>query len=301
MVSVRVHLVAGGAIPSIVEHPERTTTYPRGVQELTTRDGVASSNWPACAVTSIIEDRLIGRRLRGAWFGDARPMVGQVHYDTIARIWFIEVTRFNPPPGEPIRYLEITPDEAAAWLESHGYRLPDLLKPSLRLDGIAHEIAEANGGHSATEAPAVKASAKRVHWDIADAIGALASASTAGRILGLGPPREELADPPASVTEAPDGKTSAPPASGTEAEPQRDALNPAALAIAGAYELKTSGKPVSLKAACERAGVDRKNIQKRHPEVAKAIRAMSEPDRTIRPGTRDRRTGTADGVDGDDD
>lgn len=84
--------------------------------------------------------------------------------------------------------------------------------------------------------------------------------------------------------------------------PKGDGLTPPARAIAAAYDLQKEGKPVSLRAACEQAKVDRANLRKRHPDAVRTIEALSSPDRTIRRGVRDRRTGDVDGWDsGDDD
>lgn len=79
---------------------------------------------------------------------------------------------------------------------------------------------------------------------------------------------------------------------------ERD-LTPPARAVAAAYDLKREGKPVSLRAACERAKVDRANLRKRYPQVVKVIEGMSLADRAPRRGFRDRRTGSPDAVDYD--
>jgi hypothetical protein len=72
---------------------------------------------------------------------------------------------------------------------------------------------------------------------------------------------------------------------------------PAARALAAAYALPREGKPVSLRAACERAGVDRANLKLNYPEAADAIRRMAAPDRTPRRGGRNRRIGDIEAVD----
>lgn len=77
-------------------------------------------------------------------------------------------------------------------------------------------------------------------------------------------------------------------------------LKPGGKALSAAYELRKEGRPVSLNAACKRAGVDRKNIRANYPEVVNAIRAMAAPDRTPARGMIDRRTGRVEAV-GDDD
>jgi hypothetical protein len=77
--------------------------------------------------------------------------------------------------------------------------------------------------------------------------------------------------------------------------------SPGSRALTAALDLKKEGLPVSVKAACERAGVDRKNVTRRYPPIAKAIREMASPDRTPRGATWDRRTGRLDAVDEADD
>jgi hypothetical protein len=83
----------------------------------------------------------------------------------------------------------------------------------------------------------------------------------------------------------------------TAATPSGTALTPAARALAAACDLQREGKPISLRAACERSGVDRAHLREKYPEVAEAIKRMATPDRTPRRGTRDRRTGAIDAVD----
>ena len=123
--------------------------------------------------------------------------------------------------------------------------------------------------------------------------------------LGYAPKRFEagfadlLTDPPPGTIseESPSGepprdsKTDVPVASAP------DRLNRGGRALAAAYELRKSNRPVSLQAACALAGVDRKNVRERYPEEVKIIRALSTPDRTARRGVIDRRTGTIDAVD----
>jgi hypothetical protein len=104
---------------------------------------------------------------------------------------------------------------------------------------------------------------------------------------------------PAARTALERGSQAPPVDSGDEAPYRR--LNPGSRALAAAYELRKEGTPVSLKAACERAGVDRKNVAKRFPDEAKIISRLSVPERTPRRGTRDRRTGHIDGIDSADD
>src|SRR5262249_14912477 len=62
----------------------------------------------------------------------------------------------------------------------------------------------------------------------------------------------ETAAPPPSGTEA-----SGPDDSGSKTRPPGD---PVARAVAAAYALRRAGKPVSVRAACKAAGVDRKHL-----------------------------------------
>jgi hypothetical protein len=78
---------------------------------------------------------------------------------------------------------------------------------------------------------------------------------------------------------------------------QSPKLTPGAKAIAAALDLKREGTPVSLKAACDRAKVDRKNVRERYPDAVKAIKALAAPDGSPRRGFRDRRTGSSDVMD----
>jgi len=73
-------------------------------------------------------------------------------------------------------------------------------------------------------------------------------------------------------------------------------LTPPARAVAAAYDLQREGKPISLKAACKRAGVDRANLRERYPEAAEMIRRMGSLNRAPRRGMVDRRTGNLDAV-----
>jgi hypothetical protein len=83
------------------------------------------------------------------------------------------------------------------------------------------------------------------------------------------------------------------------AAPQIGELLPGARALAAAYQLKTQGKPVSLKAACELARVDRANLRANYPEAVEAIKKLGVADRAPRRGIRDRRTGDIDARDED--
>ena len=89
----------------------------------------------------------------------------------------------------------------------------------------------------------------------------------------------------------------APIESVTKAKPELSRLNPGVKAVAAAYALKKENQRVSLKAACERAGVCRKNVKDNYPDEAGIIRAMATPDRSVRRGTIDRRTGVMDSID----
>ncbi len=95
------------------------------------------------------------------------------------------------------------------------------------------------------------------------------------------------------------GKTSvAEPAASNSSEmkakPPRD---PASRAVAAALTLRREGKPVSIRAACKAAGVDRKNLAANYPETIRLIASLAEPDRKPPSGKRDRRTGILDAVD----
>lgn len=83
-------------------------------------------------------------------------------------------------------------------------------------------------------------------------------------------------------------------ASGSKSRPPGD---PAARAVAAAYELQKLGKPISIRAVCRKAGVDRNNLSENHPETVKLIEQLAEPDRTPRRGVVDRRTENLDAWD----
>jgi hypothetical protein len=63
--------------------------------------------------------------------------------------------------------------------------------------------------------------------------------------------------------------------------------------------LRKAGKPVSVRAACKEAGVDRKNLAANHPETVRLIEQLAEPDRASPRGASDRRTGNLDAWDDD--
>jgi hypothetical protein len=73
--------------------------------------------------------------------------------------------------------------------------------------------------------------------------------------------------------------------------------SPGARAVAAAWELHEAGKPVSLRAACRLAKVDRPNLKERYPKEVKAILLLAAPDRTPRRRTGDPRTGGFDVID----
>src|SRR5208337_489621 len=73
-------------------------------------------------------------------------------------------------------------------------------------------------------------------------------------------------------------------------------LTPPARAVAAAYDLQREGKPISLKAACKRAGVDRANLRKLYPEAARIIAGLAAPDGKPPRAIHDRRTGNIDAV-----
>ncbi len=67
-------------------------------------------------------------------------------------------------------------------------------------------------------------------------------------------------------------------------------LSVPARALGAAFDLQREGKPVSVRAACKRGGVDRKHLRERHPEVASIIENMPLAGPRPDPGFRDRRT-----------
>src|SRR5262249_22244184 len=79
-------------------------------------------------------------------------------------------------------------------------------------------------------------------------------------------------------------------------QPLSDSKPPARV-IAAVYQLKLEGRPISLRAACERAGVDRKHLRARYPETAIMIQQLAKATRTPRRGKRDARTGALHAVD----
>jgi len=60
-------------------------------------------------------------------------------------------------------------------------------------------------------------------------------------------------------------------------------------AIAAACELRKEGSPISIRAVCKRAGIDRKHFSEAYADIARTIEFMSQPDRAPKRGTWDRR------------
>jgi hypothetical protein len=115
-----------------------------GRQHTTLENGTIAYNWHANVVGAAIESRLKGERSIPFWPEGKSAETGGISHDRQPDLWFVEVRPFGTP-GPFKDYLEITHDEAAAWLESHGYELPEPLVPSLqREDGIFWVISEAN-------------------------------------------------------------------------------------------------------------------------------------------------------------
>ncbi|MEW4569728.1 hypothetical protein AB1L88_17830 [Tautonia sp. JC769] len=78
-------------------------------------------------------------------------------------------------------------------------------------------------------------------------------------------------------------------------------LSPPGKALAAAYDLKREGRPVSIKAATERAGVNRSHLIKRYPEAVRLIKALGTPDGRVPRGSKDRQTGTIEAANDDED
>jgi hypothetical protein len=87
------------------------------------------------------------------------------------------------------------------------------------------------------------------------------------------------------------------PAADTSGSKARPTGDPASRAVAAAMALRKAGKPVSVRAACKAAGVDRKNLTANHPETVQLIEQLAEPDREPSRGSIDRRTGSLDAWD----
>jgi hypothetical protein len=94
---------------------------------------------------------------------------------------------------------------------------------------------------------------------------------------------------------------SQPPAEAQVSDEKRaGVLTPGSKAVAAALDLKKEGKPVSLNAACKRAGVDRKHVREKYPTYARAIKALATPDRSPPKAAWDGRTGRVEAIDEDD-
>lgn len=150
-------------------------------------------------------------------------------------------------------------------------------------------------------------------WDDIDGLRIADVVTLLGRLPRPTPLPSVGSDGPTGRTEAPNARPPADEPSGTEAAAAptelrpadrqadganvNDTLTPAGRALAAAYDLKREGKAVSLRAACDRAGVDRAHLRRKYPEAAAAIGRMATPDRMPRRGVHNRRTGDIDGVD----
>jgi hypothetical protein len=113
-------------------------------------------------------------------------------------------------------------------------------------------------------------------------------------------PAEYYSGPTPPALEASDLASPKAPATEPQAKGLKDRAKDVtreALALGAALDLKKEGKPVSLRAVCKRAGVDRKNLRERHPDTVRAIEALAQPDRAPRRGAHDRRTGNLDAID----
>ncbi len=73
------------------------------------------------------------------------------------------------------------------------------------------------------------------------------------------------------------GGTANPSPPSRESTPEGDPIS--VKVISAAYALSRQGKPVSISAACEKAGVNRSHFVQRYPNEAKAVKAMATPDR----------------------
>jgi hypothetical protein len=132
-------------VQSTIEDPDRVRTYPEGQQHSERLDGCQVVNSVACAIIVELMGRLKGTRAFPSWPEHGFLRIGDVHYNASADIWFIEAWKHgNGAPEHERGYLEITQDEAAAWLESHGYSLPATLRPALRLDHGFLKIRDGN-------------------------------------------------------------------------------------------------------------------------------------------------------------
>jgi hypothetical protein len=150
---IRVRRIDGKFVPSTTDDPSRVTTYPVGRQDTTLGNGTIAYNWPAGVVEAAIKRRLKGERSIPFWPQGKFIETGGVFHDGQSDLWFIEVRPLGTP-GPFEDYLEITQDEAAAWLESHLYELPEPLVTSLRReDGIFWVISRANADRPVESKP----------------------------------------------------------------------------------------------------------------------------------------------------
>jgi hypothetical protein len=81
-------------------------------------------------------------------------------------------------------------------------------------------------------------------------------------------------------------------------------LAPGPRVVAAAYQLQSEGKRVSVNSACVVARVDRANLRKNYPEAVDIIRKLAASDYSLyslRHGVWDRRTGSIDCIDDDQD
>jgi hypothetical protein len=182
-----------------------------------------------------------------------------------------DVADYDSSQRDRLPYRELSLDEAALWCQKHlsPPRLPVVLVKDLKKRKLALSTASA-GSNGTSAAPAVPASPKTE------------AVTKAGIDTRLAPREDEGA--------------AAPPASGS-----RPAPTPPARALAAALDLQKEGNPVSLRAVCERAGVDRANLRSNYPDAVSAIRLMMAPDRTPKRGVRNVRTGGFDAVDDSED
>jgi hypothetical protein len=77
--------------------------------------------------------------------------------------------------------------------------------------------------------------------------------------------------------------------------------DPAARAIGAAIVLLKEGSPISLRAACKKAGVDRKHLSDKYPDAVESIKKLGAPNGVPPKGAVDRRTGNLECWDDPDD
>ena len=219
----------------------------------------------------------------------------------LAVVWLIEELSECARTGR--MFLDAMPDDERATLTDEaslnqayrnlyvvfGHRFDDNLRRAVSaatrcLDGIAlgYEVAAAVplaelayawlAGFRDNDRPPLIAQAVE-RFDRAARV--LSEATGAARLLtrpGHHRPTAEAVDP--GAVEQRRGLT-VPPEPVAASTPQSvspsDGLNPGTKAVGAAYQLQKEGKPISLSAACAKAGVDRKNVGRRYPEAVKAI------------------------------